>query len=363
MKKIFKIIAIFLLVIVLILVGYIAYMQINYYRIDDNVSVETENQVADVMSTGTPYSAVTYNIGFGAYSQDFSFFMDSGVMKDGTEVYGTGSTAKDEQEVIKNTNGSIEVAAALDADFYLFQEVDTDATRSHGINQYEYLKNLGDDYSLTFASNFHSSFLMYPILDPHGSVDAGLTTMSRYNISESVRRQFPVNTDFFVKFTDLDRCFLLSRMPVDGDKELVLINSHMSAYDADGKVRAAQLELLNEVIKEEYDKGNYVIVGGDFNHALSGSIDAFESEQVIPAWVFELDDADLSEGFSFVVAENADEVSTCRSSDIPYTKNGNYTTNVDGFLVSDNITATAENIDTDYMFSDHQPVKVTFTLN
>ena len=40
----------------------------------------------------------------------------------------------------------------------------------------------------------------------------------------------------------------------------------------------------------------------------------------------------------------------------------NYTTVVDGFLVSANIKAEAENIDVDFAYSDHNPVKLEFEL-
>ena len=40
----------------------------------------------------------------------------------------------------------------------------------------------------------------------------------------------------------------------------------------------------------------------------------------------------------------------------------NYTTVVDGFLVSDNIQAKALNVDTDFAYSDHNPVKLEFEL-
>ena len=64
-----------------------------------------------------------------------------------------------------------------------------------------------------------------------------------------------------------------------------------------------------------------------------------------------------------VNASNSTEVPTCRTADIPYTKGVNYTSVLDGFIVSDNVTATAENIDADFMYSDHNPVKLTFKLN
>jgi exonuclease III len=127
-------------------------------------------------------------------------------------------------------------------------------------------------------------------------------------------------------------------------------------------VRAAQLKLLKSVLSSELAKGNYVIVGGDFNHALCGTVKTFASQQQVPEWVYEFNDSDLPDGFSVVRADNVSEVPTCRSTDMPYKKGVNYTVVIDGFIVSSNIKATAENIDTDFSYSDHNPVLLTFTL-
>ncbi len=365
-KKIFKIIAIILVSIVSLLVlvvgGYIVYMSIQYYRIEDNTGIFAENPNINILSADKEHSVATYNIGFGAYNHDFSFFMDSGEMKDGTRVFGKSSKAKNKQVVLDNTKGALSSVKSLNADFYMFQEVDVKATRSHKVNQYEELKSLGDDYSLSYASNFHSAFLMYPFLDPHGSVEAGLTTMSKYKIDQSIRKQYPVDTSFFTKFTDLDRCFLISRMPVDNGKELVLINSHMSAYDKGGKIREKQLIVLNNILQQEYEKNNYVIVGGDFNHDIANSKTTFATTQKVPEWVYEMSDKNLSTGFKFAIASNSTKVATCRSTDMIYKDGENYRAVLDGFIVSDNVVAKAENIDTDFEYSDHNPVILKFTL-
>ncbi len=63
-----------------------------------------------------------------------------------------------------------------------------------------------------------------------------------------------------------------------------------------------------------------------------------------------------------VEAENLTDVPTCRSSDMPYTPGVNYTAVLDGFIVSDNLTATARNVDTGFAYSDHNPVLLTFVL-
>ena len=55
-----------------------------------------------------------------------------------------------------------------------------------------------------------------------------------------------MTTSFIDKLFDLDRCFAVNYLPVEGsDKKLVLINLHMSAYDKGGTIRAEQLKMLN----------------------------------------------------------------------------------------------------------------------
>lgn len=358
-----RMIIIIVLILIFVIAGYVIYLQANYYRIEDHAQLTIEHNMEEPLKTGSTYTAVTYNIGFGAYGPDYSFFMDTGEMKDGTKTAGKYGKAISQDSVEAHTEGASGVIKDLSADFYLLQEVDVDADRSYHINQEDFLKTAMADYASVFANNFHSAYLFYPFNDPHGAVQAGLLSFSRYKISEAERRSYPVDNSFITKFTDLDRCFAQMRIPVEDGHELVLINSHMSAYDEGGTIRAQQLELLNSVMTEEYAKGNYVIVGGDFNHAMGEEVaEGFPSEQKFPAWVSVLTEEDLADGVRIVRADNELEVPTCRGADIVYTKGINYTTVVDGFLVTDNVRAAAENIDTDFAYSDHNPVKLQFEL-
>ena len=360
-KFLIVVLSLFLLLVILVC-SYIVYMNSSYYRIEDNLSLEVINNQKISLEKDTEYSILTYNIGFGAYDQQYSFFMDVGTMKDGTVMTGKSSRGMSQENVLKNTKGSIHLINELATDFILLQEVDVKATRSYQINQKEMIENSLSHYGRVFALNFHAPYMLYPFYEPHGSVESGLLTLSRYQISSAKRMSYPVDNGFFAKFFDLDRCFVITRYEVGNGKELVLINNHMSAYDKDGIIRAKQLELLNTTMKEEYDKGNYVIVGGEFNHALNIDDDTFISEQLVPDWVYLLTDENLPKGMSIVNASNNTTVPTCRTADIPYTKDVNYTSVLDGFIISDNIIATAENIDADFMYSDHNPVKLTFKL-
>lgn len=355
--------AILLLVLVLAVGGYVAYMQIQYYRIPDGQQLTVENPTGSALKTGEDYTALTYNIGFGAYGPEYSFFMDSGVMEDGTPVTGKYGKALSRESVLEHTEGALKVLKEQDTDFVLLQEVDVKAHRSYKVDQTALLKESMADYSSVFANNFHSAYLLYPFNDPHGAVEAGLLTFSRAKIDSAVRRSYPVDPSFIVKFTDLDRCFALHRVPVENGKELVLINSHMSAYDKGGLIRVQQLELINSVMAEEYQKGNYVIVGGDFNHALGEeAATAFMGKQKFPAWVSLLTEDELTDHFSIAYAQNQLEVPTCRAAEMPWQPGVNFATVVDGFLISDNIEAAVENIDTDFAYSDHNPVRITFKL-
>ena len=365
MKVVKRIIIVLLCVVLLaalVVGGYVGYLMLQYKRIADYAPLDVLNPQQGVLQPGVEYSASTFNIGFGAYDPAFSFFMDTGEMLDGTPVKGEHARAQSEAIVKSNTQGVIDQVLALNPDFSLFQEVDVDADRSFHINQADSIRSAFPAYASVYASNFHSAFLAYPLNEMHGAVEAGLVSMSRFEIVRAARRSFPVDESFPTKFFDLDRCFSVSRIPVEGGKELVLMNVHMSAYDEGGTIRAQQLAMLGAAMQEEQTKGNWVVVGGDFNHALSNSVDTFKTGQKVPPWVYTFSTEDLPAGFRVVDAANAMEVPTCRSSDMPYQPGVSYTVILDGFIVSDNVNASAQNIDAGFANSDHNPVVLTFSL-
>lgn len=374
-KKIIIIVAITLACVIgaaaLLVGGYVGYVAIQYYRIEDNFTLETVNGRQQKVSLGEEYSLMTYNTGFGAYSPEYSFFMDTGVMNDGREVVGIYAKGLNKKDVQKNVDGQAAIIKNADADFYFLQEVDEKADRSYDINMKAAFSSVSDKYSATYAENFHTANLFYPFNDPIGKTNAGILTLSKYNIESAVRRSFPLTDSFIDKLFDLDRCFSVHYLPVEGsDKKLVLINLHMSAYDKGGTVRKQQLEMLNAVLAEEYAKGNYVVAGGDFNHCLIAdcfdndeqALNAFESGQKVPDWVKSsiLHNDELAEGFR--IAADKDNA-TCRGADIPYEKGVNYTNTIDGFIVSGNVEVVAVNTqNTEYAFSDHNPVIIKFKL-
>ena len=348
--------------VILFAIVYVLYVVLQYRRIEDEKTLEIKNPEAEKVRTKESYVVGTYNIGFGAYDKDFSFFMNKGRMLDGDRlIRGKYGKAASREAVVRNTEGAFSAARALKPDFMLFQEVDEKSHRARGVNQLEAAREAFRDYSSVYAENFHTAYLLYPLNDPHGKTRAGIVTLFSKQAEKSVRYSYPVSGGF-AKYFDLDRCFSATYFPVsNSEKRLVLVNQHMSAYDRGGVVRRRQWETLSRFISSEYLKGNYVIVGGDFNHDIAGSIGYFPTRQQKPDWVYPLREEDLPEHFSFAASLNAP---TCRCSEMPYTKGVNYTLVIDGFIVSDNVTVKeVENIDTGFEFTDHNPVKMTFVLD
>lgn len=362
-KKLLKIVGIVLAVILLALVGYIIYLYASYHRIEDNLPLQVEtsanNEEASetdyMLTTGQKYSALTYNIGFGAYTPDFSFFMDGG----------KSSWAKSKDSVLKTVQGAGNLAASKDPDFAMIEEVDLDSTRSYHVNEYNILKDCFPDYYYVFAQNYDSAFLFYPFTQPHGSSKSGIGLFSRYPVTSALRRSFPVSTSF-TKFFDLDRCYSISRVPVDNGKELVIFALHMSAYGNSDAIREGQIVMLAADMQKEYEAGNYVLCGGDFNHDLKASADEADSEY--ESWAYPFPREKLPEHFSFCLDQLSEEErsnlwNSARNADMEYVPGETYTVTLDGFIISDNVECLSyENINTGYSYSDHDPVYLEFKL-
>ena len=355
MKKWVKILLIVLLAVVLLAAAYVAYVFISYHRIGDQplTPVQTPD-TAPSLSAGEAYTLVSWNIGFGAYEEDYGFFMDGG----------TESRAWSKERLTANMDAIAGYLKQQDADFYLLQEVDTDATRSYHVDEREPLYAALFDKSSVFCQNYDSPYLLYPLTKPHGASQSGLLTFAPVNIAAANRVELPVEGGF-MKLLDLDRCYSVSRIPAEGGKELVLYDLHLSAYTSDGTIATEQLKLLLADMQAEYDAGNWCVAGGDFNKDLLGDSAAWFGEadqeyswaQPIPAGTFEGLDISL-----VTPLDKDDPVPSCRNADGPYHQ-GQYVLTVDGFLVTANVTAeSAVVIDTGFAWSDHNPVAMTFTL-
>lgn len=338
----------------LTVIGYVLYFILSYSRIPDNITLDINGDaVESTVKTDVEYTVVTQNLGFGAYTPDFTFFMDGG----------KSGKAKSEESVLEATRLGLDTVASLGADFVFFQELDVHSHRNRFVDQKTMTEQSFMGFSSVFAYNYDSPYVAIPIGDPHGAAVSGMMTLSSVDITSSVRRSLPVASGFS-KYVDLDRCFTVSRVPVEGGKELVLINIHTSAYGTTGDLSTAQLTMLFDCMKEEYEKGNYVIAGGDFNHDLTGdSVMKLNGADMEYSWARPFPDSLIPEGFEKCVDyKDGTLLPTARNCSGPYGPDCMVFI-LDGFFVSENVRCiSVENVDTGFAYSDHAPVKLVFSL-
>ncbi|MGN0712207.1 MAG: endonuclease/exonuclease/phosphatase family protein [Anaerovoracaceae bacterium] len=358
MRKALKWILATVAVLILILAAYVVYVFTSYYRLEDHLILTPEpassEQAAQFVPVGENLTVTSWNIGFGAYTDQFSFFMDGG-------EYSRGFS----EEIVSETVQSIGTQlAAFGFDFNLVQEVDVDSTRSYHIDEKSILLEALPEQSAVFAQNYDSPYLFWPLIKPHGKSKSGLLTLSDYEITSAERRSLPIQ-DGFAKFIDLDRCYSSSRIPAEGGKELILYNVHLSAYSTDPTIADQQLAVLYEDMCAEYDAGNYVVCGGDFNKDLLGDSSAvFGVSMEGGNWAKSFPFDNVPDGFSVIAPYDPEHpVPSCRNADAPWNPETNYQLTIDGFLISDNVECEqADTVDLQFAYSDHNPVQMTFRL-
>lgn len=352
LKKILKILGCVLAGLLLIVAIAVVVFTIAEYRPAETETVIPQQQAEAVLETGKPLTIVSWNCGYGALGDNAEFFMDGG-----TSVY-----TADRDRVMSNLDGIKEKLQALSPDLIILQEVDINSARSYGIDERAILRDAVPGATEAFAYNFNALFVPYP-LPPIGHVEGGLYTLSAAQPRIAERVSLPVPFSWPVRMFNLKRCLLVSRYPVkDTDKELVLINLHLEAYDS-GEGKEAQTRQLVSFMQEEYAKGNYVIAGGDFNQRFS-NIDQSAYPVYKTTWQPGVINAeDFGSDFSLLMDNSAP---TCRSLDRPLAgddlKEFQFYL-IDGFIISANVTADAvETMDFGFACSDHNPVRMAFTL-
>ncbi len=267
MKKVIKWLFGLLVLFVLYIVGSIAYATVTDYQPNEIISLEIDQKATKKIIDKKRLTFLTWNIGYGGLGAKTNFFYDAGnfFFSGGKMVRSTKPLL---DKYLQNISSFI---AQKEADFVLLQEVDRASTRSYYTDEQIFLQQKIPNYSSTFATNFRVSRLPLPICEPWavmGQMEAGLSTFSRYTAAEAVRYPFPVMPNWPNDLFSLDRCFLLERFETTdpNGKQLVVINTHNSAYGG-GEQKKREMLYFKEIVLGEYQKGNYVIVGGDWNQS------------------------------------------------------------------------------------------------
>lgn len=354
MKKVIKWLLTIIVILVTIIAGYVAYVFLTYHRLPDNQALTVENRSSRELKPGKTYKAMTFNVGYGAYPHNYTFFMDGGYY----------SRAFSKKSVEQGMGAFVNAVKSENPDLMLFQEVDPDGDRSQHVNEVKWLTKNLPAYSHVYAQNYDSAYLFYPLTHPIGKAKSGIVTLTKTKINNSTRYKLPIDTNFS-KFVDLDRAISVTRIPVKNDKQLALINVHLSAFTKNKKVMNAQLNKVFNRMKLEQRRGNYVIVGGDYNHdMLQNSPQVFHTTSKRLSWTHPFPVKKIPSEFTLVTKGlRKAGIPSVRNNNQPYRAGKTYVSFADGFMVSKNVIPQLIHVkNLHFAHSDHNPVVMTFKL-
>jgi endonuclease/exonuclease/phosphatase family metal-dependent hydrolase len=353
MKMIVKLIIVCILCIaaaaILYFVGVLIYGSLREFKPQTMEKLPIKSVNSNVIPIHKNLSLLTWNLGYGGLGKEMDFFYEGGKM-----------VRPEEFLCQKYIRGIVDAIAANDSvDFFLFQEVDFNSRRSYYQDQAEIIAAAISDFNYFSAINYKTDYIPVPYLNPMGKVNSGLMILSKYNPFECFRISMPLTYSWPKRLFMPKRCILISKFGLESGKKLILLNIHNSAYDDADALRDEELKLIRVHAIEEYQKGNCVIIGGDWNQnpprwEMTGSND-YKAKPLRPI------PADLMpEGWTWAFDSS---LPTNRDVDKPYDKATTNCSMIDFFLVSPNVEVIEiRTLDLEFENSDHNPMILKIRL-
>jgi endonuclease/exonuclease/phosphatase family metal-dependent hydrolase len=316
------------------------------YRPPNQIVLETTGS-PDTLKDSATYSILIWNIGYAGLGANMDFFYDGGKGVRDTRA-----------NVTRNFRAISSFLKSNDSiNFILLQEADIASKRSYRMNEVLSLDSMLGKNEGYVGINYQVGFVPVPLYSPMGKVKSGIVTYSDLVPADVRRYSYPGSFSWPSRTFNLKRCFLASRFELSNGKEFILINTHNSAYD-DGSLRAAEIKALASFVQQEFDKGNYILIGGDWNQCPSG----FKPTYAQPFDTLDLRylPTDFLPGWKQVYPTDGP---TNRRVQTPYNRLTTLTTVIDFYVASPNIKIhSVHRVDLDFANSDHQPVILTFSF-
>ncbi|MEM8491960.1 MAG: endonuclease/exonuclease/phosphatase family protein [Pseudomonadota bacterium] len=155
--------------------------------------------------------------------------------------------------------------AEQDPDVVLLQEVDDLASRTHMQDQTQALLSYLPQYTAhTETFYWKAAYVPHPAIQ--GRVGMKLLVMSKFELREATRYALSAITsdDLLTRQFNLKRAMFQVHLPVAGADDLVLINTHLSAFAQGSNTMEVQIgQVLTHL--DDLPKDSKWVLGGDFN--------------------------------------------------------------------------------------------------
>jgi endonuclease/exonuclease/phosphatase family metal-dependent hydrolase len=333
-----------LIVVALYFILIIGWGTISDYRPDDISDLEIQGSTKAISLSDSIFTFLTWNVGYCGLGAEMDFFYDGGE-----------SVRPTPEQIKKYTTGVIQLLQSLDSiDFIFLQEVDKNSARTKGQDETEMIRNAMPLFASSFGINYNVQFVPLPFFNPLGKVKMGQMVLSKYQPSESQRYSYHSAYAWPKRLFMLDRCFILSRFKLLNGKDLVVLNTHNSAYDSGGKLREMEMPLIRDLMLKEYEKGNYVVAGGDWNQ----NPPLFRKDELVGSYPGE-DRVIMNASMvpdNWQIVYDSDHP-TNRDVGSPLTPGETKVTIIDFFILSPNVEAEEIKVlSQNFQNSDHEPV-------
>lgn len=330
---------------VVILIG-----TITDYKPAEIENIESSCIPTHELVTDSTFTFISWNIGFCGLGAEMDFFYDNGHMVRPTE-----------EQVKKYTSGMLQFLKSNDSiDFFFLQEVDKNSSRTGKQDETALINNTMPEFCSSFGTNYKVHFVLVPIFNPLGKIEMGQMNLSRYSPENAQRYSYFSSYAWPKRLFMLDRCFIVSRFTLANGKQLIVINTHNSAYDQGGKMRQVEMPLIRDFMVDEFKKGNYVVAGGDWNQNPPG-FDTAMMQSIYPGVSgIQMDNHIFPESWEIAYDKKHP---TNREIDAPLTPGKTKVTIIDFYVLSPNIELEEVKVlAQNFQNSDHEPVFMKIKL-
>ncbi|VAW21674.1 hypothetical protein MNBD_ALPHA12-42 [hydrothermal vent metagenome] len=294
---------------------------------------------------GQTIKITSWNIGYAGLGRGSDFIMDGGK-----------NWFPPSRQTVKNNLGAI--CAQLEkfrGQILLLQEVSVKSPLSfwQPVRQ-KIIMSMPDNMAL-FRPDISTWGLPWPLKIAHGTM-----TISPAEPASKKLVKLPVEPDFIGGIIKRNYALLVTRFAIENSSgQWVIINLHLAAFDNKGATRQQQFEAVFAFAQEEYEKGNFIVVGGDWNMALTKTDFLHTTNLKHLFWLVDLPKEKLPSGWKIVCDKSVPSV---RTNYKPYVEGENYTAVIDGFIVSPNVGVDAvKTTNTGFENTDHMPVSALFS--
>ncbi|HOI31877.1 MAG: endonuclease/exonuclease/phosphatase family protein [Bacteroidales bacterium] len=351
MKTIFRLLAGLVAFIIIVLGLFLLFIQLNDFNPPTQMKITVDGMAQKRQVPDELIRLISWNIGYGGLGKEMDFFYDGGKKV----------RASEEQSQEWMHQISRWIAQNSGVDFLFLQEVDFKAKRTYFKDQSQQLAPLLPNHEMIRAVNYKIPFVPVPIYNPMGKVEAGMLTFSAYKSIENIRFAYPQIAGWPDRMFLLDRCFIKSRFATSLGNELVIFNTHNSAFIDDPQKMQHELQSIRDQMLLEHQLGNFVIAGGDWNmNPPDLKKLTYKSGHLFAAAPVHFPEHFFPADWQFVYDKS---VPSNRQMHEAYRKGITGTTTIDFFILSPGITLkNIETIDLNFEMSDHNPVMIEVNL-